>query len=256
MARQILSATPICVWGRSGSFAGCISRVRRTAKCWDPTLDFATGGTVGVGFRAAEAVGNPFTRAGQWRLKLTSKETYLRARQAYERHVRINPQGFRQAGERIAETRVQRLHAEELLKINAMFESLAFQVPGFQQSGRFEIPSGQMVTRAEIDAVTESGWIQVKTGKGFDQFQAYYTSYGSPTGRSIFYVEHYEHRQLVGQLHNLGVSEVRPLTPSLRCSEPFPLPYRGATGVTAAKVPWGFITRESGRLGSGAAGKK
>jgi hypothetical protein len=77
------------------------------------TFDYLTGGAFGLGFRAIEAVGNPFSRAGWNTVKMNVAEA----------NARVRALGWRLAGssERAAaamrevpEFRVGRLHAPEL----------------------------------------------------------------------------------------------------------------------------------------------
>ena len=197
--------------------------------------DYAFGGVLSVGFRAVEAVGNPFSRAGWNTIRMTVAEARVQA-QVWWNQVAGRGARAEQLGRDIAEIRVARLHAGELQDLNVTQDSLAFRIPGEGQ---------RVVWNPEVDVVVDSAWIQVKASgapgraAGFGLAQAEYTAWGSPTGRSIFYVEPgVGYPGVARDLLRAGVSEVRPLTPGLRGTAPFPLPFRGLLGLPAARVPW------------------
>ncbi len=202
------------------------------------TFDYASGGTLGLGGRFIEAVGNPFSRAGWNTIRLTTAEASARAR-IWVNYARGNTQRASQIGRDIAELRVARAHAEALQEINFKPASIVYREPGGGQN---------VVFSPEIDVVTDSAWIQVKASgvagkspKSIGIPQAKYTALGSPTGRSIYYVEpgpgyRLQERELI----KAGISEVRPLTPDLRGAAPFPLPYGGTSGLPATRFP-GFL---------------
>jgi RHS repeat-associated protein len=246
----VLSGTVSTVGGliwRTG-FNGLFPEYEAPPSVGTMASDYALGGALGLGFRALEAVGNPFSRAGWNTIRTTLAEARVQARvwwnQAAGRGARAE-----QLGRDIAEIRVRRLNAAELQDANYKPESLAFRVPGEGQ---------RVVFRPEIDVVTDSAWIQVKAsavpGRAarFDLAQAEYTALGSPTGRSIFYVEPGAgYRNVVRDLLRAGVSEVRPLTPALRGIEPFPLPFQGLLGLPVARVPWTSLLPDEVPSGGG-----
>jgi RHS repeat-associated protein len=234
-----VSATGGFIW--RGGFNGLFPEYVEPPSAGTITTDYALGGALGVGFRVVEAVGNPFSRTGWNTVRTTTAEAALRAR-IWANRVTGNFSRAEQLGRDIAEIRVGRLHASELQEVGRELESLAFRIPGEGQ---------RVVFGPEIDAVTDSAWIQVKAsgvpGRAarIDLAQAQYTAAGSPTGRSIFYVEprpgYPVPPAIVRDLRAVGVTEVHPLTPALRGTEPFPLPFQGLLGLPAARVPWAVL---------------
>ena len=212
--------------------------------------DYALGGGIGLGFRGLEAVGgNPFSSTGWKTIKLSLTETNMQARALGNRLVG-NAERAQQIGRDIAEIRVARWHADELqmrfwqTKPNLKLESLPYREPGAGQT---------VVFNPEVDVPTNTAWTQVKAsgvpGRAarFNLAQAQYTAAGSPTGRSIYYVEPGSgYPNVERDLLKAGVSEVRPLTPFLRGTAPFPLPFRGASGVSTLwrLLPSGSVLHE------------
>jgi hypothetical protein len=149
---------------------------------------------------------------------------------------------------RIAVARVGRIHAAELEEIHFHPRGegqLVYQVPGGGQ---------RVVLGPEADVWTNSPVIQVKVGGApgrtpspqtrrltvAEGGQAEYTAHGF-SRPSIYYVELGQRRKdwnqfstWVEDLLEVGISEVRPIGPTLRGTEPFPLPFRGMLGV----LPW------------------
>ena len=205
-------------------------------------FDYILGGGLGLGGRFIEAVGNPFSRAGWNTIRLNTAEASARLRM-WANYITGNIQRALQIGRDIAELRVARLHARELQGINIRQDSLVYRKPGEGQT---------VVFNPEIDVVTKSAWIQVKASgvpgraAGFNLAQAEYTALGAPTGRSIYYVEPGRgYRNVVRDILATGVSEVRPLTPALRGTEPLPLPFGGTSGLPAARAPWFLLAPNS-----------
>jgi len=216
-------------------------------------FDYGTGGALGLGFRAVEAVGNPFSAEGWATIRLTTAEVSARAR-IWGNRLIGNVDRAEQIGRDIAELRVARLHVDELQGVNVNLTSVAYRTPGQGQT---------VVFNPEIDVVADSAWIQVKAsavpGRSarFNLAQAEYTAMGSPTGRSIYYVEPGAgYRNVVRDILGAGVTEVRPLTPALRGTEPFPLPSGGTLGLPAARMPWFLLSPDSTPPGPNGASTK
>ncbi len=253
-----VSVTSGYVW-RSG-ISGIFPELADPPSAGTMATDYVFGAGLSGGFRALEAISYPSTWSGRWwTVRLSVREAGIRTQMRYQRIIG-NANRAEQLGRDIADVRVQRLHADELRDANVQLDSLVYQIPG----------EGQWVVfNPEIDAVTNSAWIQVRAGevpgrtpmwqRGLrgSGAQALYTAYGSPTRRSIYYVEQGEgYLKYARRLLERGISEVRPLTPPLRGTEPFPLPFGGASGIPAARMPWFLLTPDSTPPGGGATSGK
>jgi RHS repeat-associated protein len=205
-------------------------------------FDYASGGTLGLGGRFIEAVGNPFSRAGQNTIRMTTAEAKARVRM-WVNYAIGKTEKASGIGRHIADLRVARLHAGELQGVNVKLDSVVYRKPG----------GGQVVViNPEFDVVTDTARIEVKaSGKlgkaaGLELPQAEYYVYAKPTKPTIYYVEPGRgYRNVVRDLLSAGVSEVRPLTPGLRGTAPFPLPFGGTSGLPYTQFSPFFLLPQS-----------
>jgi RHS repeat-associated protein len=267
----VLSGTGAAISGlawRNG-FNGLFPELVEPPSVGSTVFDYATGGALGLVFRAVEAIGNPFSKGGWTTIRMNLAEASARIKSFGWRQlggVGYQPQASteRAAGylREIPEFRVRRLFGETLQDPLPQGSSAVWREPGplppkaggFNQNPELNLGGQWVVFNPEVDVPADSSWIEVKTGR-VDMWQARYLVGSSPSGRVIYYVSPRAGLSgVVRDLYAAGVSEVRTLTPALLGAKPFPLPFAGTLGYSAGELPLFLLdpnTRATPMAGSG-----